>query len=114
MSEKKKNKNQKLEDQQEYLKDMEEWQEHQFSPGYYLGGNLPPYVKYRNGLFQKTCFILGVVSILVLFIIDIAVLATKTLNFKTIALLIIINIIVLIISYAQIRVSGKFRNHKEN
>ena len=33
----------------EYLNDLEEWQNHQYDPGHYLGGNLPPQLKYGLG-----------------------------------------------------------------
>ena len=32
----------------DYLSDLEEWQEHQYSKGYYTGGKLPPSVKYSG------------------------------------------------------------------
>jgi hypothetical protein len=32
----------------EFLNDLEEWQEHQYCPGHYSGGNLPPQLKYAN------------------------------------------------------------------
>jgi hypothetical protein len=32
----------------EYLKDINEWQDKMYSPGAYLGGNLPPVLKYGN------------------------------------------------------------------
>ena len=28
-----------------YIEDIEEWQEHQYDPGYYTGGNIPPMIK---------------------------------------------------------------------
>lgn len=50
----------------EYLNDLQDWQEHQYDPGHFLGGNLPPQTKYatRGG---KTLGIilsmLGVISL---------------------------------------------------
>lgn len=35
----------------EYLDDLKQWGEKQYLPGAYLGGNLPPYIKYSNKLF---------------------------------------------------------------
>lgn len=32
----------------EFLNDLQEWQEHQYDPGHYLGGNLPPQTKYAT------------------------------------------------------------------
>jgi hypothetical protein len=32
----------------EYLKDLSEWQNNMYSPGAYLGGNLPPVLKHGN------------------------------------------------------------------
>jgi hypothetical protein len=31
----------------QYLNDLEEWQEHQYNPGYWTGGNIPPIYKYH-------------------------------------------------------------------
>jgi hypothetical protein len=30
----------------EYINDLEEWMEHQYDPGYWTGGNIPPHIKY--------------------------------------------------------------------
>lgn len=32
----------------EYLNDLQDWQEHQYDPGHYLGGNLTPQTKYST------------------------------------------------------------------
>lgn len=37
---------------QEYLDDLVDWQEHQYSPGRYLGGNLPFPLKHRLGKYK--------------------------------------------------------------
>jgi hypothetical protein len=29
----------------DYIEDIKEWQDHQYDPGYYLGGKIPPYIK---------------------------------------------------------------------
>lgn len=46
----------------EYLNDLEEWQNHQYDPGHYLGGNIPPQLKY--GLGTKSGKYLGVVFLM--------------------------------------------------
>jgi hypothetical protein len=33
----------------QYLNDLEEWNEHQYDPGHYLGGRIPPLFKYSTG-----------------------------------------------------------------
>jgi len=33
-------------DNDEYIKDLEEWMDHQYDPGYWTGGNIPPHIKY--------------------------------------------------------------------
>ena len=30
----------------EYMKDLNEWMEHQYDPGHWTGGNIPPHIKY--------------------------------------------------------------------
>ena len=42
----------------EYLNDLEEWQNHQYDPGHYLGGNIRPQLK--HGLGTKGGKYLGV------------------------------------------------------
>ena len=32
----------------DYLKDLEEWQDHQYDRGYWTGGNIPPHLKYPH------------------------------------------------------------------
>lgn len=54
----------------EYLNDQEEWQQHQYDPGHYLGGNLPPQIKYslgtRGGKYLGILFLgFGIVSAIV-------------------------------------------------
>lgn len=29
----------------DYIKELKEWQDHQYDPGYYLGGKISPYIK---------------------------------------------------------------------
>jgi len=36
----------------DYISDLEEWQQHQYSKGYYTGSKMPPIVKY-SGLSDK-------------------------------------------------------------
>lgn len=40
-----KNTRQTKQDKQDHLEDMREWQAHQFDPGYYTGGRVPPILK---------------------------------------------------------------------
>jgi hypothetical protein len=51
---------------EEYLKDLNEWQDRMYSPGEYLGGKLPPLLKYGNRKIVKpwvwaTLVILGLI-----------------------------------------------------
>ncbi len=56
----------------DYLNDLEEWGENQYNPGYWTGGNMPPYIKYLNRweviLFLSVLAILTLVSIILSFI----------------------------------------------
>lgn len=47
----------------EYLNDLEEWQNHQYDPGHYLGENLPPQLK--NGLGTVGGKYLGVLFLII-------------------------------------------------
>jgi hypothetical protein len=53
----------------EYFKDFKEWQDRMYSPGEYLGGKMPPIVKYgsRKILRPLAWFILLPFMILLLF-----------------------------------------------
>jgi len=56
----------------EYLNDLEEWQEHQYDPGHYVGGRLSPQLKHaamgtQSGkILGATLFLIGVWSIVAL------------------------------------------------
>lgn len=52
----------KKEHPSEYLNDLEEWQKHQYDPGYYLGGNYSPQLKY--GIGTKGGKYLGIVFLM--------------------------------------------------
>lgn len=41
-------KKQKADHPSQFLNDLTDWQEHQYDPGRYLGGNLPPQLKYAS------------------------------------------------------------------
>jgi len=47
-----------------YLNDLEEWQENQYNPGYWTGGNIPPHLKYPKKPLGILFIIMGVFSIL--------------------------------------------------
>lgn len=47
----------------EYLNDLEEWQEHQYNPGYWTGGNIPPYLKYPKKPLGIIFIIAGVLNV---------------------------------------------------
>jgi hypothetical protein len=49
----------------DYLNDLEEWQEHQYNPGYWTGGNIPPHLKYPKKQLGIFFIIIGVFSSLV-------------------------------------------------
>jgi len=49
----------------DYLNDLEEWQENQYNPGHWTGGNIPPYLKYPKKPLGILFIIIGVFSILV-------------------------------------------------
>jgi hypothetical protein len=45
----------------QYLKDLNEWQDKMYSPGAYLGGNLPPVLKYGNRKIIKPWAVVSLV-----------------------------------------------------
>lgn len=68
-----KNKQKKLK-KDAYINDLNEWQEHQYSPGYFLGGKIPPYLKYsRNNRFAAgyILLVIGLVPLLITVIITV-------------------------------------------
>lgn len=44
----------------EYINDLEEWMEHQYDPGYWTGGNIPPHIKYVKRPSRLILLLLGV------------------------------------------------------
>lgn len=56
----------------DYLNELEEWGENQYNPGYWTGGNIPPYIKRSNRwaviLFLSVVALLTLVSIILSFI----------------------------------------------
>lgn len=46
----------------EYLRDLEEWGEHQYSPGHWTGGNIPPQIKYGGKSMGYLSILLGLIS----------------------------------------------------
>lgn len=56
---------------EEPIKKLKEWQDNQYNPGYYTGGNIPPYVEIPartsifGKLYKKGTRIIGVLEILV-------------------------------------------------
>ena len=55
----------------DYLNDLEEWQEHQYDPGYWTGGNIPPHLKYPKKPLGIFFIIIGVFTLLVLAMVSI-------------------------------------------
>lgn len=51
----------------EYIKDLSDWQDKMYSPGAYLGGNLPPIVKYGNRKIIKPWALILLIIIGLLF-----------------------------------------------
>ncbi|MEQ8201417.1 MAG: hypothetical protein ABRQ24_08375 [Syntrophomonadaceae bacterium] len=48
----------------DYLNDLEEWQDHQYDPGYWTGGNIPPYLKYPRRPLGIILVVMGGFSLL--------------------------------------------------
>lgn len=57
-------KRKKLTRRNAYLKDLNEWNEHKYSPGHWTGGNIPPYVKYGGKPMGIVMFVIGLVNII--------------------------------------------------
>ncbi len=45
----------------EYINDLEEWMEHQYDPGYWTGGKIPPHIKYMKKPPRLILVLLGVI-----------------------------------------------------
>ena len=50
-------------DNDEYIKDLEEWMDHQYDPGYWTGGYIPPHIKYLKRPPRILLELLGVLII---------------------------------------------------
>lgn len=50
----------------DYTEDFKEWQEKQFQPGEYLGGKLPPHLKWPNRGLGFLYFLVGVITLIIL------------------------------------------------
>ena len=46
----------------EYLNNLEEWSEHQYNPGHWVGGNIPPHIKYAGRHIGFVFLISGLLS----------------------------------------------------
>lgn len=58
-------------DKQDHLEDMIEWQAHQFDPGYYTGGRVPPILKHpAKPVILGVLFLLGSLAMLTSIIIQ--------------------------------------------
>lgn len=55
----------------DYLKDLEEWQNKQYTPGYYVGGKFNPAMKYFGKKLIKTSLIFAIIAIIAILIIAI-------------------------------------------
>jgi hypothetical protein len=51
-------------DRDNYLRDLAEWNEHQYSPGHWTGGKIPPQAKYGGRLLGKGIMVLGIFAML--------------------------------------------------
>ncbi|OPY56391.1 MAG: hypothetical protein A4E55_02125 [Pelotomaculum sp. PtaU1.Bin035] len=47
-----------------YLNDLDEWGKHQYNPGYWTGGNIPPDLKYGGKPIGVILLLLGVFSLI--------------------------------------------------
>lgn len=56
----------------DYLNDLEEWNNNQYNPGYWIGRNIPPYIKVLNKSGGRTIGIMSLISgiIMLIFTID--------------------------------------------
>ena len=48
----------------DYLHDLEEWQDHQYDPGHWTGGSIPPHLKYPRRPLGILLVIMGGLSLL--------------------------------------------------
>lgn len=55
---------------EEYLEDLKEWQENQYSPGHYLGEKKSPLLKYGGKKIGVVFFIVGIFAIINEFVLN--------------------------------------------
>ena len=56
----------------DYLNDLEEWNNNQYNPGYWVGGKIPPHIKAMNKAGSKTIGLIALINgiIILIFTID--------------------------------------------
>lgn len=48
-----------------YIEDLNKWGQHEYSPGHWTGGNIPPHVKYGGRPMGILMFAVGLVNMIV-------------------------------------------------
>jgi hypothetical protein len=52
----------------EYLKDLENWIENRYNPGFYTGGQIPPFIKYPTKPYGFLMLLSGFITFVLAFI----------------------------------------------
>jgi hypothetical protein len=52
----------------DYIKDLQDWTENRYNPGFYTGGTIPPYIKYPKKPFGVLLIISGVMEFIIGFV----------------------------------------------
>ena len=47
----------------EYLKDLEDWMDNRYNPGFYTGGRIPPFYKYPRKPLGYALLIFGIIDL---------------------------------------------------
>ena len=62
----------------DYLNDLEEWNNNQYNPGYWLGGKIPPHIKVLNKAGGRTIGIISLISGIIMLIFTIESMLTNS------------------------------------
>ena len=67
----KKKKNKQIKGQDDFIKDMKEWQNNIYNPGRFVGGEIPPYLKWgkKNRKLITISLLIPIVMIIIIIVI---------------------------------------------
>lgn len=79
------------------IDEHKEWQDNQYNPGHWLGGNIPPFSLRKNRIFGYLLLFVGILPLLVLII------STDIQQITTQAPVIIISLVLMLAGWSKIK-----------